>query len=419
MTVPTSVQTLRRALYDEVPGLGFFGVASSVTTTTLTDSVLLRDLTVSPNHYRGFYLYRPTSVADKIRRILQHDPNTGTLTISGTPYSDTSELNYEIVGLVYPDELNACIRRAQTRIYFETMTPLTLIEDGDLDSPTTAAWTPSLCTLSKDSTSTRNFSGIRAMRVLNTGVNGYAESQSVLVQPNDQLFFSAVVQCQKGSAGVVIRDQTNGIIIAASPYTSNKAFTYIWGRVVVPQTCKEIRVRLLGTDSDADVYWSHVVLYRMGQSILPAPSWLDDPFKLLKLREARYKSTNPADATSRQFSDWIQPNMYELLPLHLEANPYQIQVYRPIPFNELWLHGKRPFSDLQDLDSDTSTTLAPVRLIMAYAKQELAQILVKRYPQDTRWQTLLVEATREVEAESVSRPELPIQPIRREEFWRI
>ena len=43
-----------------------------------------------------------------------------------------------------------------------------------------------------------------------------------------------------------------------------------------------------GVLNTADIYFDHVVLYRMNDKVIDAPSWLDEAFRLRKLRKAYY-----------------------------------------------------------------------------------------------------------------------------------
>ena len=110
-----------------IPGLGFDGTADSLASTTLTDTAVFCDSTVGQNHYRGMYLYRPDrSGDDVVKKILSHNATTGVVTQAGGStgaWSNTSDTNYEVVGLMHPDELNACIVRSMERVYYEYMVP--------------------------------------------------------------------------------------------------------------------------------------------------------------------------------------------------------------------------------------------------------------------------------------------------------
>ena len=109
--------------------------------------------------------------------------------------------------------------------------------------------------------------------------------------------------------------------------------------------------------------------------------------------------------------------MFSLDPFPLETNPYQIQLRRSLPNHELWVGGKRPYSDVEPLtSSDTDTTHAPEALAVAYSKMELAHVLRRRYPADKRWEILSAESEQDAAAQYTARPETPLQPMRREEW---
>ena len=92
---------------------------------------------------------------------------------------------------------------------------------------------------------------------------------------------------------------------------------------------------------------------------------------------------------------------------------------RTSPENELWINGRRPYSDLETLSTESSTTLAPPHLVYAYGKEEIAKVLKKGFPSDRGWDILMAEAMIEVDAETRSRPDLPLQPMRREVWTNI
>ena len=423
MTTIITRQNIRRELYEQIPGLGFNGTADSIAAGSITDAFALRDSTLGPNHYRGNYIYRPDlSTDDRIKKASTLTNTTGLLAHSGSNYSDTSDGNYEIVGLLHPDELNACIERAIQRVYFEYMSPLQGdCTDGDMDANNTTSWTGTDATVTKNTTASSIFSGIRSLRVANTGASGYAQSVTIRVIPNTYFYASAVLRSDVGTASLVVRDITNGATIGTSSTSAEEQFVHLWMKETVPSTCEEIAIRLTGSGASDDIYWNHAVFYQLDRKILPAPSWLDEPWKFQKLRQASYTKSisNQSDggyddAMSRVFKDWLQPSMFSLDPLHIDANPYQVQLMRTMPSEELWLGGKRPFSDLESLSTESSTTRAPQRELFAYCKDEVGRVLRKRYPHDKRWDVLIGEAAAEIEVETKSQTEIPLQPIKRE-----
>ena len=430
MTTATTRQAIRRELYNRIPGLAFTGTAASITGSTITDTIAFQDSSLGNNHYRGYYIYRPdVAAASQVRKIVSHVNSTGVLTHGGATWADTTDLDYEIVGLLHPDEINNAIIRSLHRIYFETQTVLYgRVTDGDMDANNTTSWTDVLTPTKSKVTSAGNvLTGLRALRVLNADA-ALEGVQSVTMRgfpANSWVYVHAAMRADVGEGRLQLYDVTNSTALATVT-CSEEAWSHLWLKYQLGSTTEEIAIRLLGTADLADIYWDHVACYVAEDRVLPAPSSLDDPWKFLKLREMRYtrsvssQSNGGYDAAySRSPQDWSQPSAFNLEPFHLETNPYQIQLHRPIPSNELWVQYKRPWSDTETLSTDASTTLCPLEMLYAYATQELAQVLVKRYPNDERWRMLMSEADAKVEAETSARPEVPLAPIRKEYYGYI
>lgn len=425
MTTATTRQGIRRELYNRIPGLGFSGTADSLTGATLTDTYVFKDATTGPNAHRGQYLYRPDrSGDDLIRKIVSHVPSTGVVTVHGSAYSNTSDTNYEVIGLIHPDELNACIVRALNYVYLQYQDPLCGdISDGDMSASTTTAWTASGGnTLNKITTASLVFSGFRALGAVNANANEYAESVSVRVFPNRPFYASTVVHSVSGTGSLVVRDQTNSATVGSAVTSAENGWAHLWVTGLIPSGCETITLRLTGVESDAYLVWNHALFYQLDNYRYLGPTYLDEQFKFLKLREARYMHTISSqtnggydDANSLTFHDWHQPSEFSLDPFHKDANPYVIQLRKSTPRQELWVQGQRPYSDLDTLSTDSSTTLAPIEQVYAHAILEVAKVLRKRYPADKRWMTLLEEANLDVAAQDQSRPETPMRPVRREE----
>lgn len=412
---------IRRELYSRIPGLGFYGTAASRTASTLTHTQAFQDSTLGNNHYRGYYLYMPDdTAADAVRKIASHVASTGVVTTAGPAWAVSSDLDYEVVGLVHPDEINNAIIRSLNRIYFETHVVLPgRITDGDMDANNTTSWSDVLTpTKSKVTTAGNVYSGIRALRVLNNALDEGVQSVTLRGFPaNSWVYLHAVVRADVGTANLILYDVTNSVALATVT-SAEEGWVHLWLRFQLASTTEEIAVQLTGNvSSTADIYWDHVALYLAEDRVFPAPSWCDDPWKLLKLREMRYtqaissQSTGGYDAAySRTPHDYSTPSAFTLEPFHLETNPYTIALHRPLPQHELWVQGKRPWSDIESLSTDAATTLVPLEQLYAYSTQEIAKVLTKRYPNDDRWRMLLSEASEAVEAETQARPEVPLSP---------
>lgn len=433
MTTATTRASIRAELYGQVPGLGFTAVADSLSATTLTDTGNFQDSTLNANQYRGAYIYRPSLTGDDmVKRATSLNRTTGVLTHGGSNWSNTSTQPYELVGAMHPDELNACIQRALRRMYYEQLKPLCgELEnyDGDMQATGVTNWTSvgTPATKEKTATVTTTAFGTNSLHVLNDATNEGVQSATMRSYPtqNEEVFVSTAVRANVGTATLQLWDVTNSVVIS-SVTSAEEGFVRLWLVDQVPAGCEEFAIRLIGAENNADLYWNHCIVYRRNHTIITAPSALDEPFKMLKLREAVYSAPISSqakggydDAYSRYFKDWLTPSMYSLDPLHTDTNAYRIQLMRMIPQAEMWIDMKRPWSDYNSLDEDTDSTYAPLNQLYAYAKQEIGQTMRKRSPGNKAWEVLLAEADRQVDAETVSRPEIPMQPIKREYLGRI
>lgn len=417
--MPGDTTTRREArlyLYDEIPRLGFVGTADSVQATSITDTYAFKDSGLGPKHFNGATIYRPTTTGDNVvRKAGALATSTGVLSHTGDNYSDTVETYYELVGYLHPDDLNACFQRAQRKVFFETQSVLTEVPDGDMEADSISAWTKinNDETVSKVTAAADVKSGVRALRVQNATANGGVKSQAITVHPSEPVRISAVVKVGSGTPSLVLYDESNSVALATiTPTYDPLRWVHIWWEGTVGDSTKSVTVRLIGIDSSADVYWDHAVFYHMNARFLAAPSWLNEPHKFLKLRQTRYRISledHIDDEFSREFMDWSQPNHFSLEPLHLDANPYTVALKKPL-IGDLWIEGKRPYFDIEALDGDSDITTAPFLLFIAYAKWELADLLMKRFPTDEQWATLKQDSETEIKAETLSRPEIPDVP---------
>lgn len=416
-----SRRTIRRQLLDQIPALGFYGTADSVAAGSIVDTFIFQDSNLSTSQYKGCYILRPDRTGDdRIKKAGALVLASGTLAHTGSNYTNTSDMVYEIIGLLHPDELDACIVRALKRIYFETQVPLTRVTDGDFPN-SVANWTGTNANLTAITAAANVYSGIGSMRVANTLANGYAASVAITVSKGEPFWCSAICRSASGTADLVVWDNTNGAVISNKTHTDSQ-WQRLWILDYLPSTCESVIIRCRGTESDADIYWDSVHFYTLNERRIMAPSWLDEPWKFLKLREAKYArslATGQDDATTRYLQDWFSPAHFTLDPFQPEVNPYAVQLQRPLPQTDLWIEAKRPYFDLEPLATDSATTTAPLNLILAFSKLELASLLTKRYPQDPKWQQLYREAERETSAETLARPEVPIQPKKYNTLGRI
>ena len=413
----TTRKDIRLYLYDEIPQLGFSANADSVAAGAIVDAYNLADTGLSTKHFRGTTIYRPTATDpdDIVRKSGDLTVATGSLAHTGGDYIDQTTVYYELVGYLHPDDLNACIQRAQRKVYFETQTVCTEVTDGDMEASGVTNWTDINGdeTASKVTAAANVRTGTQAIRVQNATVNGGVQSDAIDVHPAEPVRVSAVVRSDSGTPSLILYDETNGAAIATiTPTTDPNRWIHLEWEGLIPSGCVSVTVRLVGAENDADLFWDNAIFYHKNTTQIIAPSWLDEPWKFLKLRQVDYRvslENYVNDESSRVYMDWSQPNHFSLDPLHRAANPYVISIKRPIR-DDLWISGQRPYYDVETLAADTDTSSAPFLLLISYAKLELAELLMKRYPNDPQWEALRNMANQEIKAEELSRPEIPDTP---------
>lgn len=421
----TRAQT-RALLYRLVPGLGFAGTADSYGDNDLIDTFLLEDSEAAASQFYGAYIYRPSlSTDDRIKPAGDLDGSTGQLNHTGTAYSDkTAGGAYEVVGLMHPDELDKCIQRGMRRIFFETYVPLGLWTDNDFSLDSNAAhFTPQdhNVTSSKSASSDYNKTGFYSLLVTGDGAHtdGYTRTEAATVSPGDVLFHGGLNRVAGAhTVSYKLWDLTNDVEINSSFAVSHSE--YKWQHVfrvdTIPDGCYQVAAQL-GISGANDVgIWDCLFGHVLGSRRFDAPSWADEPFKVLSVEEAIY-GRSPATgrhlADERRYKTWFNPSEWELEPLTEEVASRTITVTRPereLPQHDLWLHGKRYYADIAAMDNETDATNAPEDLLIAACLVEVATLLNLRYPAEQQWVTMRTDNEAKLHAQRAARP--PVKPRR-------
>jgi hypothetical protein len=276
------------------------GTVGSCTTTTVVDAAshkLLRSAGQSSQKWVPSYLLRPAAATasgvDRLRIVASYNPVTGTLTHGGPVYADTTATSetYEIHPYLDPDDhysgLLAAINNALTkRLYYRvTRCPLTLVTDGDMETSGITNWTAStLATNAKVTTAGMVFWGTQALHTVSNAANGYAKSDSVNVI-EQQGYYAEVICCAANATStpsLVVYDVTNAAVIdtiTASDIlggVSDKQMEWVSLACgfTAPSGCKQVQLRLTGTENGADIYWDSAILIPQARRQVVLPSWL-------------------------------------------------------------------------------------------------------------------------------------------------
>ena|SRR3990167_2317213 len=433
----TRAQT-RAILYDLGWGLGFASTATTIATGTKTivDAVRFENAAAGEGNYRGRYMYRPAAAAANRIREAVNVSGTG-LVHEGTAYSgDGSVLDYEIVGMMHPDELNRAIREALRKVYYKAIVPVNLppasgSSDDDFAASSastpydwTAAGIALNTTVTKSATAADNRRGAYSLICTNSAANGRTRSAIINVTPGDVLIHGAGVRATTGSAIYRLLNVTNSNseIGTAITITSQVSQHFI-RQDTIPAGCYQVRRQLEGSGASDVTIWDYLFSHLQGieSRQLIVPSWLSDNWRLSAFGPARYGrsvASNQYNASSQMFTSWPESSDWDLYPLEEDATPSMLEIKRPegLGFEDYWYHGLRPFSDVVDLDDETDPTNAPQDLFMASVKVEVAKVLLSR-SRDPFWEGIIADNMRSLAVQRQSRPK--VQPKRIFQFMDI
>lgn len=261
--------------------------------------------------------------------------------------------------------LKDAVNRALRKMYYEQVTPLTLITDGDMETSGTSSWTDSSASSSKVTAAVNVHTGNQALFVDNSGADGYSQSVSVPTIPSAGYILQARVSAVSGTAELVAYDVTNGAEITTETYEGRS-----WGTVnfgfVAPSDCRQIAVRLQGQEATAAISWDDVTLLRNGAGEVSLPDYI---LRSSQLRHVTYGDwgDDRGDRDIKYEFDW-----WHLVPDMLSANHrYKVQ-FSPHVSRPIWIQVSRHFAALS---ADTDTTSCPREWIIKAGLVETASIM--------------------------------------------
>jgi hypothetical protein len=390
----------------------------STTAITATGNDGLRDSGASGYLYEGAYAII-TDTTDDAAPLGQwrmvtpsgYDPTSPTLQLTvGEPFTagvDSGD-TIEIIAGLTPPQWNKIIDDVLTqRIRMPWRSPLSLIDDADMESSLTSDWTTSNATASKVSSSL-TIDGVRSLRVINSSAGGYAQSNSVRVNPGQSLSAWADYRSLVGTAVLRLYDVTNGATLAFSSGPNNGingAGGLIQVSAAAASTTRLVALRLEGTESNADLLWGTIILDD-GRLAWSLPTWITERDQFLMLQNRT--------GAGPYFYDYGALDVGLALEEELiGATPFRVRIPSGTP-RPLFVSGYRKFSALT---SDADTTLAPLE----WAKYEVASEAYTRMGQAWRPRSseYVSRETVEKKLQSLRQLQTPRQarPIGRKRPW--
>lgn len=421
----TARTTLRHHIYDRIPGSGFAATADSVTVDGIIDLSVFAHSRMGGDSWADAWLYRPNLTGDDEARLAgEVDTDSGLIEHTlGVGYSNTLDLEYEIVGRdkegrscpITPEEINKALQRSLRYVRFLTHLPLTRSDvDFDMESDGLSFWAASAnSTIDKVSSAAKTFSGGQSLEILLTGSGGYAWSQPIRVIPGTQFWTAMIGKADIGTLTFNLYDETNGAVFGTAPSYSGEEFARLWRVDTIPDGCEEIRIQPTGTSSGDTLHIDSVIgPYRHGQRRFLLPTYMDEMWKLVSLRPAMYRTAIPGaqnvdDAWSRYFSgDYELVEDFAVESFYQDSNPNHLILYKDLPDTDMWMQVERPFSDVDDLDAEASTTNAPLEWLLDIACAEVMAIAAGR-SDDPTWDQMQAKYTERAAYHQLARPATP------------
>ena len=327
--------------------------AGTVSSLTHTGNAGLRDSGASEDLYIGAYVLITSGADDGNWRMVTptgYDEGAGTLTVGEAwttgPANGTT---YEILVGLTPDEWNDVIDDALAKLRYRYSGPLTICVDGDMETSGVGSWSGTNATPTKI-TSGDFVKGAQALRVTNSGANGYAQSDSIPCNPGDSFLVWANYKTT-GTARLRLWDVTNGASLATdtgpdSGQNNEGGMISVSGATV--STTRNVAVRLIGEGASDVVDWDDVIVVRAGRRRYELPSWVVERDMLNAVRERHGNRVN-----DYYFVDvgW---------PLDLEEDQTAVNVFTLVlpqgaTSRPLYLFGERSYAALA---TDAATTNA-------------------------------------------------------------
>ena len=317
----------------------------------------------------------PLNVGE-VRRVdaTGYNATTQTLTTRAFTNSTTVTQSYAVylgrpptrVGIT--PGIDEAINETLRSLSYRERSLLTLVTDGDMETSTTTSWTASNSTLSKVTTAAYVRLGTRCLRVQNSAANGYvrpathlsvAEGQSYQVRAD---FLAAV-----GTAKLQLYDETNAAAIRTeTAVTGVTPQRFLYFQDTIPTGCKQVSVRLIGSEITADIYWDNVSLRNANGTEIGLPSWVTGRGQVEELEEwegGLQSATGDdfsIDETDRPVVRW-----WDVVEDPIGATPFRVTFW-PKPFAQslLVVRGIRPGAELS---ADSDTTVLNADLVKAGA----------------------------------------------------
>lgn len=327
----------------------------------------------------------------EVREVTAYTPSTQTLTVPAFTYQTANTMTYGLYPI--PPTRDASVKplleyinETLRDLFYWYDVLLTVVIDGDMETSGVSNWTTSNSTATK-STSTGVTKGDQALRVLNSSANGYARPAAINVDEGQVWDVCVDATPASGkSCQLQTYDATNSAEIDITDAYDGNQSVRLWLTSSIPDGCKSLEVRLIGVESDADIYWDNLSVRHRSAVKYSLPSWFVSEKYLDYLwawRPGAQRNYGYAiDERRMDDEPWYRPRVD-----HAALTPYEVEIPAMVPQGaHLFAKCTRPYAEFTHSGANLtgSTTDANADWVKAWV---LAKIYADRQDkqQYERW----------------------------------
>lgn len=266
---------------------------------------------------------------------------------------------------------NIALRNLRYRSEF----PLTLVADGDMRANGITNWTASNATVTKV-TNSNVIRGPRSLRVLATSATGYAQSDTIFVDPTNsrEWFVDVFVRADVGTARLVAYDVTNSANITTWDWTA-RGWGRLGGSFTLPATCEALAFLYMSVASSDDSYWSAGCHYPQGAREVPLPSWLQNKGDVLCVLD------DTADLDRHDEPRWRRHFWWDVKEDPSNPNnPFRLHL-NPATYGPIWIEAIRAYDPMA---ADAQTAFCDLEWLKTAASVEICKTMIAKSPSEAK-----------------------------------
>ena len=344
------------------------GEICRVTAIATNDLTVVRGIqgTTATTHEDSDNVFLIGPAIGEIARVTAVDFSGSTSSLTLAPGFSASLIGgaeYERHRKVRPNIINDRLDVILGLLRQNVLLPVTVIEDGDMETSGVGNWTAALVTLTKDTTFVRH--GRFSLKILATASGGSAISEKILLPPGTVCIVETDVYITRGDSFKIQFFNSGNTVIGTAMESDESGWVHLEGLFTVPvgSTYQDIRL-FAQTDTDV-IYVDHVTVWPILDKGIDLPSHLEFLFDVESLffypvGTGIAGSTNVnAYRINEGAPQFYAHSQKELDDTGVGASRFYVP--SRLPTNALWIKGRKPypvFAGATDALKDADTTQA-------------------------------------------------------------